>query len=186
MIPTAKQIKVLWDTYHLPDAKRNHCDLVSTVALFFAHALRARHYELNTELLHAAALLHDIDKSIPQMPGQRHPHGAVHILGNAGFEEVAHVVKTHPLHAILDETIAPKTWEEKLLYLADKMVKQRVVGVDGRFALWRAENLPPQAVAELDAAYPKVKELEKEISENCGFAPEDVTNIVAEGILRKS
>ncbi|MBI5619911.1 hypothetical protein HY950_03045, partial [Candidatus Gottesmanbacteria bacterium] len=81
-----------------------------------------------------------------------------------GMEEVAALVKAHPLHAILDPLTAPKTWEEKILFLADKMVKYKIIGVDGRFALWNAEHLPAGQQAILDASYPKVKELEKEIA----------------------
>jgi hypothetical protein len=102
------------------------------------------------------------------------------------MREVAEVVRAHPLHAILDPATAPATWEQKLLYLADKMVKHDVVGVDGRFALWRAEQLPAAAVAELDAAYPKVKELEQEVAEACGLDIRDVTTAAAQGILGMS
>ncbi|MBI4066465.1 hypothetical protein HY411_02000, partial [Candidatus Gottesmanbacteria bacterium] len=79
----------------------------------------------------------------------------------------------HPLHAILDPAIAPKTIEEKLLYLADKMVKYEVIGVDGRFRLWNDEHLPVEEQEILDAAYPKVKELEKEVLGMIGMEPEE-------------
>jgi len=158
MIPDQAQAKQLWDKYALPEGKRRHVELVAKVAKFLATKLN-----INDKLLIAAALLHDIDKNIPKLPGEQHPDAGVRILRQEGMGEVAAIVKTHPLHAILDPAITPKTWEEKLLFLADKMVKQDVIGVDARFRLWNDEHLPKGQQTILDAAYPKVKELEKEV-----------------------
>jgi hypothetical protein len=91
--------------------------------------------------------------------------------------EVAAVVKAHSLHAILDPTIAPKTLEEKIVYFADKMVKYDIVGVDRRFALWRAEKLPPDAMRILDQTYPEVKRLEQEILSLAGLTLEEVLKL---------
>lgn len=164
MIPTEDQVKRLWDKYGLPERKRRHVTLVARVAGFFASRVSAStHQPINASLLRAAALLHDIDKNIPRLPGEQHPDTGVRILKEEGMEEVAELVKTHPLHAILDPAICPKTWEEKILYLADKMVKDEVIGVDARFALWNDEHLPADQQKILDESYPKIKALEKEI-----------------------
>lgn len=160
MIPTEDQAKTLWDKYALPERKRRHVALVAKAAKYLVANLK-----INEKLLIAGALLHDIDKNIPKLPGEKHPDAGVRILQEEGMGEVADLVKTHPLHAILDPAIAPKTWEEKLLYLADKMVKDDVIGVDARFRLWNDEHLPEDQQEILDAAYPKVKELEKEVSD---------------------
>jgi putative nucleotidyltransferase with HDIG domain len=158
MIPTEEQAKALWEKYRLPRQKRIHVSRVAHVAMFFTTK-----FQVNAKLLLAAALLHDIDKAVPRLPGERHPDTAVRILREEGMGEVADVVLTHPLHAILDQAIMPKTWEQKLLYLSDKMVKYDLVGVDQRFALWNEEHLPPEEQKILDMSYPKVKELEQEV-----------------------
>lgn len=173
MIPTEEQCKALWEKYQLPEGKRWHVRLVAKVAQFFA-----RFYHVNEKLLVAGALLHDIDKNARKLPDERHPDAAVRILRDEGMEEVADLVKTHPLHAILDSTIAPKNWEEKLLYLADKMVKYDVITVDERFKLWNDEHLPADAQAILNGAYPKVKQLESEILGIAGLRPEQICNFV--------
>lgn len=160
MIPTEEQAKALWEKYHLPEKKRVHVTLVAKQAMLFAKKIP----QVDIQLLFAAALLHDIDKNVATLPGEQHPDTAVRILKEEGMDEVATVVAAHSLHAILQPNIAPKTWEEKLLYLSDKMVKYEIIGVDKRFALWREEDLPPDAKTLLDRAYPKVKELEKQVA----------------------
>jgi putative nucleotidyltransferase with HDIG domain len=169
MIPTEDQVKALWEKYQLPERKRIHATLVARVVKFIAKKI-----PVNTQLLVAAALLHDIDKAAPKLAGEQHPDTAVRILQEEGMEEVADLVKTHPLHAILDPAITPKTWEEKLLYLADKMVKYDIVGVDKRFTLWRDEHLPAQEQKILDASYPKVKKLEQEVFKLAQISLDDI------------
>ena len=179
MIPTRDQIFELWELYHLPEQKRIHVLLVAKVALFMAKRLQKMQPNvfINIQLLESAALLHDIDKMIPRKPGEQHPDAAVRVLREHGYDEVADIVVTHPLHSILDTTISPKTWEEKLLYLSDKMVKYDIVGVDKRFALWNAEHLPDDAQRILDASYPKVKQLEKEVFEMLHLSQLDLAQL---------
>lgn len=156
MIPTEEQAKKLWDKYHLPERKRIHVSLVAKKAISLAKKMK-----VNKKLLVAASLLHDIDKGVSS---KNHPEVAVKILREEGLEEVADVVATHSLHAILDPNTAPKTIEEKLLYLADKMTKYEIITVDKRFALWREERLSKSALNILDRVYPKVKKLESEVT----------------------
>jgi putative nucleotidyltransferase with HDIG domain len=134
-------------------------------------------FDVNKKLLLAAALLHDIDKAASRLAGERHPDAAVRILREEGMGEVADLVATHPLHAILDPSISPKTWEQKLLYLSDKMVKYDIVGVDTRFALWNAEKLPPEEQKILDRSYPKVKALEQEVFKTLGITLQEVVKL---------
>ena len=193
MIPNEEQARALWDKYQLPEGKRRHVELVARVALFLAqHIDKVTKRHINQSLLQAAALLHDIDKNILMLSRETHPDAAVRILNEEGMGEVAALVATHPLHAILagsdlrelqgqtpvDPAICPKTWEEKLLFLADKMVKDDVIGVDARFALWNEEHQTTEEQAILDAAYPKVKELEKEILAFVDTTSEDVARVV--------
>lgn len=182
MIPTISEVRAIWDRYTLPEVKRNHCMWVSRLAVWFARSLQRKDpsIQIDQSLLEAAALLHDIDKAIPGRPGERHPDTGVRVLYRDNFGEVADLVKTHPLHAILDQTIAPKTWEEKILYLSDKMVKHTIITVDERFKLWKSEVLPVSAVRELNVAYPKVKALEREICSLLSVRPEDIAPLASQ------
>ncbi|OGG29905.1 hypothetical protein A2973_00220 [Candidatus Gottesmanbacteria bacterium RIFCSPLOWO2_01_FULL_49_10] len=181
MIPTQDQAKQLWDKYELPEGKRRHVALVARVARMLAQQIdKVTKQQINIALLNAAALLHDIDKNADKRSGERHPDAAVRILREEGMEEVAALVKTHPLHAILDGAIAPKSWEEKLLFLADKMVKYEIMTVDKRFKLWNDERLPPSAQIVLDRSYPKAKELEREIFGIVRIFPDNLAQLASE------
>ena len=162
----------------MPAVKRVHVTLVARVAAFLAkRMIQSTQEPINMDVLRAAALLHDIDKAIPRLPGEQHPDTGVRILREEGMVEVADIVATHPLQSILDEKTAPKTWEEKLLYLSDKMVKYDIVGVDKRFALWNDEHLPADEQALLDASYPKVKALEQEVFNSLHLSLDDVVKL---------
>ncbi len=167
MIPTEEQAKALWDIYHLPEKKRIHSQRVADHALFIANTIMKNHPEIKIHLplLLAGCLLHDIDKTISRIPGEKHPQTGVRVLRERGMDEVADLIQYHSVQYIEDSKTAPKTWEEKLLFLSDKMVKQDVIGVDERFSLWLSEgDLPGSEKAMLRRVYPLVKALEQEIS----------------------
>jgi hypothetical protein len=184
MIPTEVQIKQLWEKYQVPENKRRHLELVVMVAEFIAlRMLKAGGgLRINIELLKAAALLHDIDKNAAKLPGEKHPDAAVRILNDEGMWEVADLVATHPLHLINDPVTAPQSWEEKILFLSDKMVKYEIITVDQRFDLWNAEDLSPTERQIFTQAYPKVKQLETEILGIIQLKPEDISIILSKPI----
>jgi HD superfamily phosphodiesterase len=179
MIPSRNQVKALWEKYALPKEKQTHVTLVARVALFLAGEYKKKNPQcsINVDLLRAAALTHDIDKNAPKLPGEKHPDACVRILREELMGEVARIVKTHPLHTIVSPVHQPKTIEEKLLFLADKMVKYEIITVDRRFELWRNEDLPEEGKQLLTESYPLVKKLEKEILTSIGIQPDDVAKL---------
>ena len=169
MIPSPSHCYTLWEKYQLPEKKRVHSQIIADTASIIGKKLIKQGISLNLGLLIAACLLHDIDKAVPKKEGERHPESSVRILTSENLPEVAQVVRTHSLHCILNPQTKPTTWEQKVLYLVDKMVKYELIGVEERFKLWYAEDLPPQARAELDASLPLVKELEHEVFAAAGI-----------------
>ena len=136
-------ITAIWNKYKLPEYKRNHCLWVAKVANFLAEKIMAskKNIKINTKDLITAALLHDIDKNIPKLSGENHPDAAVRILKQEGFGAgIVSLVASHPLQMIISSTMDKLTWEQKILYLSDKMVKHEVITVDERFKLWNQEN----------------------------------------------
>jgi putative nucleotidyltransferase with HDIG domain len=166
MIPTEQQAKELWEKYHLPQQKRIHSQSVAHHAMSLARTLRGKNQKIriHMNLLLAGCLLHDIDKNIPPLPGETHPQTGVRILTEEGMHEVAQLIRYHSVQFIDNPKTAPKTIEEKLLFLSDKMVKQEVIGIDRRFKEWLAQNdLPEDQKQMLQRVYPKVKALEREV-----------------------
>lgn len=180
MIPDDKTINALWDTYQLPSYKRIHCDMVKKVALTIARRINEKHSGIliNEHLLTAAALLHDIDKNIEKLPGEHHPDPGVRILKQGHLDEVADIIRTHPLHMILDDKTAPKTMEQQVLFIADKMTKQEVISVQKRFQLWRTEDRDEISRNVLDKSYPKVIALRDEIFRHAGITEEELIKLI--------
>jgi predicted hydrolase (HD superfamily) len=177
MIPEEQQAKQLLVKYRVPQEKQKHLFLVAAVSKFLAERIlkHTSGQSIHIPLVVAAAYLHDIDKGVTKLPGEQHPDASMRVLSEEGMEEVASLVKNHPLHCILDPLTAPKTWEEKILFLSDKMVKYEIITVDKRFDLWRQEQMSEKGRLQLEAAYPKVKELEKEIFAAAGITHPDLT-----------
>jgi len=178
MIPSDAEIQVLWEKYHVPEIKRTHLLCVARVSDFLSEKLAEKGIPVDTSLVHAGALLHDIDKSVEKLPGERHPDAAVRILQDEGMDDIAKLVKTHPLHMILDSLKGPKTIEEKVLFLSDKMAKYESITVDKRFELWKQEVLPEEQEEILQKSYPLVKALEKEIFSIINIDSHEVAKIV--------
>jgi putative nucleotidyltransferase with HDIG domain len=176
MIPDEKEIETLWKRYHLPPNKRIHCEAVANVAMTITKHMNAV-MPVNEQLLLAAALLHDIDKNIEKFPGEKHPDAVVRILKKEGMDEVAEVIRTHPLHMICNENTAPKTIEQQLLFLADKMTKRECVGINKRFLMWKKEDYDEESQAILDVAYPKVLKLRDEILRSAGISEEELIRL---------
>ncbi len=179
MIPDADAIQLLWDKYHFPPNKRTHVSVVAAVAT----ALGARINEhangsVDLERIRAAALLHDIDKQAEKLPDERHPDAGVRILREEGMEELAEIVRTHPLHMILDSHAGPTTLEQQIVFIADKMVKYDFIGMDARFELWRKEPLTEKSRSILEASYPKAIELRDRLLELAGITEGDIKAMV--------
>ncbi len=84
--------------------------------------------------------------------------------------------------ALLDEKEKPDTWEEKLLYYADKRVMHdKIVPLKDRLAEGHKRNVflhGSTAQSKINTAKvdPMIYEMEKEIFEKIGLDPDEVTN----------
>ncbi len=82
-------------------------------------------------------------------------------------------MEKHALGKIRDPQDGLKTWEEKLVYYADKRVTHdKIVTLKERFEY--LEKRYPQGLADIKASEPFVFELENEIFGKIGEAPEAV------------
>ena len=187
----------------MPKHIRSHMEKVAQVAVLLGLKIKERGFPVQIQLLRQACLLHDIVKvcEISNFNGSPlsssaqddistweklrakyrdigHVRAASEILEDLGEHEIAQIILKHRFDALIDENASsqPVTWEEKLLYYADKRVRHdRLVTIkerleDGRRRYFPDGNPPPNDVKVEKALYA----LEKEICKAAGIKPSDL------------
>jgi predicted hydrolase (HD superfamily) len=128
-----------------------HACVVADVAAWLARSAVARGVPVDARLTETAALLHDIDK-LPavHVDGLRHGDGSAAWLMDHGLEELAPVVRDHPVTRLAEDAFA--RWvtaaplEARIVAYADKRGGQRLESMDERFASWRLRYPPGSGV----------------------------------------
>lgn len=123
-IPTAAECEVLLANHRTPEPVIRHSRKVAEVACRIADALLAAGVAIDTDMVRAAALLHDLCKGQP-----KHADAAAEVLQKYSMARVAEIVAAHTemeFDGIIDE--------RAIVYLADKLVSaERLVSLDDRF-----------------------------------------------------
>ena len=131
-----------------------HCKAVCTVAEEIADRLISKGINLNKKLVIAASLLHDIERE-----KKDHIEEGAKLINSLGFPEVSEVIKKHSLYKIEDPQRQPKTYEEKIVFYADKRVKgSKIVSLEERFA-----DLKKRYNIDLKKEFEFSKKVEKEL-----------------------
>jgi HD superfamily phosphohydrolase YqeK len=199
-VPDAEQCRALWDEYHTPSNVRLHCALVRDVAVRLGADLQERGQTVDLAVVEAAALLHDWlrfvgvqdiqlkhFKEAPtmedleywrnlnmQFPGLSHSQAAAAELKRLDYPQpLIDAVARHDFSSIIDPEKRPRTWEEKLIYYADKRsLHDTLVTLKARFedgaARYPEFSSRPGQQLKIAAAF----ELEKEIFDIVGGDPE--------------
>lgn len=159
-----------------------HVQLVAACAYQMALWLIRNNVEVNPILAHRGGLLHDLAKL---WPNKQMDHGmaASRWLMEKGQVELAEIASRHMLFEILNEARSPRTWEEKLVYLADKMVeKNTIVSLDERIAGLRTRyTMDPEL---LERAYPRLLGLQQEVCVAAGIRAEGLPVKLAKAIYK--
>ncbi len=191
-----EEAQELIEEFHVPKHIRRHCEQVAKICKFLGERMPG----VNLELLENAALLHDLVRicdftvwnpsNMPdehskeskkkweeirkQYLGKPHEQAVYEILSERGERELANLVKSHRFANIIDGEL--KTWEEKILYYADKRVEgDEIVPLQQRLEKGKKRNaITPEQKRISDLAVPKILALEKEICEKAGIEPEDI------------
>ena len=185
---TDEQVAALIKEFHTPLHVQRHCKAVSDFALELGRKFQAHGHRVNLTLLKHAALLHDIVRIVDfrhfnpeefpdpysaedvafwktlreKYKGMHHAIAGAQILEERGFEDVARIVARHGYLQILEGF---SSWEEKLLYYADKRTKHdTTVSLQERLEDGRRRNAP-ETIGEMKSAEidKKVFALEEEI-----------------------
>ena len=125
-IPNGEESEILMTrVLGLSGALAAHGRAVAGVASALARALNDRGQDLNLELVHGAALVHDLAKGQP-----RHEARGGEILADLGLPELGRVVAAHKMVAVEPGPVR----ETELVCLADKLVQgDRRVPLEDRF-----------------------------------------------------
>lgn len=103
-----------------------HGQAVAQMALSLAQKLKKYGLKLNLDLVHNAALLHDIAKGQPQ-----HEQAGAQLLTDLGLTELSHIVASH---RDLQPPASGKLTEKEIVYLGDKLMRgDQRVSIKDRF-----------------------------------------------------
>jgi uncharacterized protein len=164
-LPSREQCLALMMKHDLRRGMIKHSVMVSKVAVFLAKKLKETGEAVDVDVVERAALLHDLDKSLTLGNSSlEHAEHSRKILAEEGFPELGGIVAKHRLSFILEDKL--DSWEEKLVYYADKRVRhEKIVSLDERFdyLLERYGSRSPDVKKTILECKPKVLELEREI-----------------------
>jgi len=176
-LPDIAECLALLASQGAPPQLLAHVRTVARVAFRLAEALRGRGASVDPLLAHRGGLLHDLDKITAQRSGRIHGQLGAELLRSACHPELASIVERHLMFTILDGERGPATWEEKLVYYADKVVEgDRVVPLEERLQALCARY--PQNAERMHACLPSMRALEAEIGAALGVAPQELLRLL--------
>ena len=197
------QLQQLITTYHVPLHIQKHMQKVTEVAVFIGEKINHRHSgKVDLELLRQSALLHDVlklcdFKSLDIEHFQQtitaediqfwtalmkscsqigHCEAAYNMLKDLGEDKLAVIIRKHSTETIITVEGELKTWEEKILYYADKRVKHdKVVSLKERLAdLRKRYNREKNPHPEEPLIEKAIYKLEKELCREAGIKQEEI------------
>lgn len=210
-LPSRDQCYELIEECRVPAHIVAHSEAAAQLGVFLAERLNAAGRTVNTELVDRACLLHDLfrvcefpleDFSAFEPPptevdqatwrrlkaeydGTRHEDAAAAFLSEA-YPVLAETIRKHRYTAILDGQDTPRTWEEKLVYYADKRVMHdRIVPLRERLdeahqrnaARRQAAGFDDADIIRIDAA---IFALEADLFDAIALEPDTVTSDLIE------
>jgi len=178
-IPTIDQCYELLEKCYVPKHIIRHCEITADFAASLAEKIASNGTSVNVDFVHRACLLHDILRSCdfnkpldeifdePISPQDRenwqllnekykglcHEDAAYELLKN-DWPEIALAIKKHAYRTLIDETLRPRTIEEKIVYYADKRVMHdKIVPLSERLQEGHRRNLRPDCPKIVDTDY---------------------------------
>ena len=169
-----------------------HSRAVAEVAGWLAARIAARGVAVDRRLVESAALLHDVDKLLPDTDPARHlshGDGSADWLTRQGHPELARAVANHPVTRLADAErfrrwAAFASREERIVAYADKRAGQRLESMADRFASWE-RRYPDDGggwTAEKRVEVRRRAErLEADVCRAAGVAPHEVRRLAWTG-----
>ena len=159
--------------YGYPDWLVTHSRVVGRIAETFVDSLRGGGEPIDPETVVLAAYLHDIGRS-PLLAGDPRDHNVLSglVLAAEGLAECVEPARRHAIYCVLDPALSPRTFADKLVYVADRRGGQTVEPLEERARDTARRN--PKYAAEIERAVPRAKELEREVFSRLHFGPEEL------------
>jgi HD domain-containing protein len=163
--------------YRYPDWLETHSRVVGAVAEALLAARRRGAPRIDAEAAVLAAYLHDIGRS-PLLAGDPRDHNILSglVLGAEGLDGCVEPARRHAIYTVLDSDLAPRTAEEKLVYVADRRGGQGVELLEERARDTARRN--PKYVTEIERAIPLAQAIEREVFSDVSFAPHELAEQV--------
>lgn len=155
-----------------------HVQAVASVAYVLANQLKKRGIQVDPVLAHRGGLLHDLAK-LHEIPGSTKNHGemAADILRKLDQPVLAAIAQKHLLSNILDKNHKPKTWEERIVYLADKLVEgsnivpieERLSALKQRYGIGSLYDIP-------------LREMQENLCSKLGISPPQLVDTIRDAL----
>ncbi len=150
-----------------------HVRLVATIAEHLAQRLKDVGEDVNPILAHRGGLLHDLAKVSAKNVARSHELMAGELLDAQGQPELAEIARRHAMWAPLTEGQRPETWEQKVVYYADRIAQHdRLVGIDAR--MLEIAGRRPELRARIDEYRAAALAQEAELAARLGVSAPDL------------
>ncbi len=163
--------------YRYPDWLETHSRVVGAIAEALVAARRPGAPKIDADAVVLAAYLHDIGRS-PLLAGDPRDHNILSglVLAAEGQGACIELARRHAIYTVLDPDLAPRTAEEKLVYVADRRGGQSVEPLTVRAQDTARRN--PKYADEIARAIPLAKEIEREVFSDVSFGPDELAGRV--------
>ncbi len=152
-----------------------HVTMVAALAYQLAVWLRQAGEPVNPVLAHRGGLLHDLAKVPARAQQVDHGRLAGQLLAERGQPALAQIADRHLFFNIIDPERCPRTWEEKLVYYADRLVERgNIMDFRQRLAAMQERHKIPMPEDERTRIIGAIAALEGEICRLLNLTPEEL------------
>lgn len=188
-----QKIKSLYKKYKTPRHVQQHMKVVAKIAIRIGRKLQKRGITVDLEFVHHLALLHDFlkmlvfkerkrnDPQIWKMLRKKYPRlhdteVAAIILKKIKEDRLADSIRTQQFDAIIATSHSLKTWEEKIVYFADKRVAhEKIVTLQERLQEGKKRySVKPIERKKITRIRRKMYELQKTLCTAARKSPESL------------
>jgi hypothetical protein len=207
-LPTQDECRALIRQCYVPAHILRHSEAAAKVGVFLAHRLVEQGLEVDVDLVEQACLLHDLfrvcdfpledfrwfeqpvteeDKArwrqLKNDHGHRRHEDAADAFLRDRYPVLAATIRKHRYTALIDPKDCPRSWEEKLVYYADKRamhetivpLQKRLDEGHQRNALAMAKAGQPRRLDIEEKVDTLIFQLEAEIFSRIDIEPDEIT-----------